>query len=503
MDRALRFRRCLGAVTVLTAVALLAGCANSLSREELVAYAGGPVPANAAAPTTIDTGSGAQTIAAPAGSEAAAAPSTTGAGQAPAAAASGAGTSADPATKASAAVSAPKGAKAGAARSAVAKPSAGAASGATATNTSVCTGPKSPVVIGAVGQLSGALGSAFIGGTKAIQAWLSKVNASGGLGCHPVKYVAADDGGDPSRHLSLVRKLVEQDKVVAMLYQTALLTGQASRDYVVSKGIPVIGQEGGELHWGSAPNFFNHGTSGRPLIDFTVIAGARAALAEGKKKLGTLTCQEVSYCNTADKSWAELAKQVGLDPVYRGQTSLLTVDFTSQCLAAKQAGVEVLAVAFESTGIHRIAQSCASVGYQPMIVCTSVQSNLDFTEDKNLEGVVVAQPYLPWFLDGQQAIRNFQGVLRQFAPGLQLDSASINGWTAAQLFSRAHKAFTADTVTSEGILNALATVRNDDLGGLTYPLSFYPGKPQETKRCGWIMKVRDGKFASDGKRFCG
>jgi ABC-type branched-subunit amino acid transport system substrate-binding protein len=189
--------------------------------------------------------------------------------------------------------------------------------------------------------------------------------------------------------------------------------------------------------------------------------------------------------------------------VYRGQSSLLTVDFTSQCLAAKQAGVEVLALAFESTGIHRIAQSCASVGYKPMIVCTSVQSNLDFGEDRNLEGVVIAQPYLPWFLNDQPAIATFQAVLRQFAPGLQLDSASINGWAAAQLFSRAQKAFAADTVTSEGITEALATVRSDDLGGLTYPLSFSPGKPQETKRCGWIMKVRDGKFTSDGKRFCG
>src|SRR5882757_671327 len=501
MDRVSRRRRGLGAVTVLTAFALVSGCANSLSHTELVAAASG-ISAAAPGPTTIDAGTAATvggTAPAPVGATVAA-PAASGGNLPVAPAASGAESGAVLPTKG---VAATKSA-AGATTDKTGTPGKKAASPSTASaNIPVCSGPKSVIMVGAVGQLSGVLGSAFIGGTRAIQAWLSRMNAAGGLGCHPVKYVTADDGGDPARNLALVRQLVEQDKVIALLYNTALLTGQASRDYLVSKNIPVIGQEGGELFWDSSAIFFNHGTSGRPLIDFTVIAGARAALAEGKKKLGTLTCQEVSYCNTADNSWAQLGAQVGLEPVYRGQSSLLTVDFTSQCLAAKKAGVEVLALAFESTGIHRIAQSCASVGYKPMIVCTSVQSNLDFVDDRNLDGVVIAQPYLPWFLNDRPAIQIFQTVLRQFAPGLPFDSASINGWTAAQLFSRAEKAFAADTVTSKGILDALATIKNEDLGGLTYPLSFSPGKAQDTKRCGWIMKVQGGKFTSDGKRFCG
>jgi branched-chain amino acid transport system substrate-binding protein len=480
---------------------LVSGCANSLSHDELV-KASQPVAAAPGA-TTID----AAAAAAAGGPAAVPLGNTTTAAGAPAAKAQAVpvtpSSTVAPAATGTAATAPQVGKVAKAASPGKKAAPSGASANAAPASVPVCTGAKAPIVIGAVGQLSGVLGSAFIGGTRAIQAWLTKINGTGGLGCHPVKYVTADDGGDPARNLALVRQLVEQDKVIAMLYNTGLLTGQASRDYLVSKNLPVIGQEGGELFWGTAPNFFNHGTSGRPLIDFTLIAGARAALAVGKKKLGTLACQEVSYCNTADKSWADLGKQIGLEPVYRGQSSLLTVDFTSQCLAAKKAGVEVLALAFESTGIHRIAQSCASVGFKPMIVCTSVQSNLDFVDDENLDGVVIAQPYLPWFLNDRPAIQAFQAVLRQFAPGLPLDSASINGWAAAQLFSRADKAFAADVVTSKGILDALGTVKNDDLGGLSYPLTFTPGKPQDTKRCGWIMKVQEKKFTSDGKRFCG
>jgi branched-chain amino acid transport system substrate-binding protein len=471
------------------AIALLAGCANQLSHDELL-QAAGRAPVGTVAqqePAAAEPSAGAVP-------ESGSVPSSAGAVgavlHAPDQSTSVAGTSSGKRAQLTPGPSASK----------VTVPVAGGAAGGLVPV--ACTGPKAPVVIGAVGQLSGPLGIGFIGGTRAIQAWIAMVNAQGGPGCHLIKYITADDGGDPSRHLSLVRQLVEQDHVIAMLYQTALLTGQASRDYVVSKKIPVIGQEGGELQFFDAPTFFSHASAGRPLIDLTMYAGARAAKADGVSKMGILTCTEVTYCGVADADWDAIAKKQGLDLVYRGKASLLNVDFTSQCLSAKNAGTEALVVAFESTAIHRIARSCASVGFKPIIVLTSVQSNADFAEDPALDRAVVAQPILPWFLTDRPAIRQYQSVLNKWAPGLPFDSASLNGWGAAQLFSRAASAFAADVVTSEGITKALSTVKNDDLAGLTYPLSFSPDKPQEPKICGWVVRMLKGQFVSDGKMFC-
>jgi len=479
------------AAAVVTVLALLSGCANQLSHAELVRQATGADvsrPAAAAVdstPAEAQPGGTAISVAPPASSGAPARDETVQIPGAIAPAPAANTVAKHHRTAATPTVSSP----------AKASVTAGAAS--------TCTGPKSPIVLGAVGQMSGVLGIAFVGGTHAIQAWISMINAGGGLGCHPVKYVPVDDGGDPARNLALVRRLVEQDHVIAMLYDTALLTSQASTSYLESKNVPVVGQEGGELEAVNSPIYFNHASSGLPLIQLTEIAGARVAKAEGKTIVGTLTCQEVSYCNTADKAWAELAPKLGLRLAYRGQASLLNVDFTSQCLAAKNAGVQALVLAFESTGIHRIAQSCAGVGYHPLIVCTSVQSNPDFKTDENLADVVIAQPVHPWFLADFPAIRQYQSVLRQYGPDVSIDSASINGWTAAQLFSRATSAFAADTVTSEGIMKALWSIKNDDLGGLTYPLSFRPDKPQQQQRCGWVVRVHGGQFTSDGQRFCG
>ena len=478
-------------VAVVVAGSLLAaGCGNAKSTEELVqeALAGNQITVSGGqtAPGAVDVGGIPVDGAAAAPGAVGAAPAATGGTSAVAAPGAGSGSA---------------GAQAGGTTKATAGGGGAPAAGVKA-GTAGCTGPKSPVVIGGVGQLTGVLGTLFSGGAKAVSAWVAATNAAGGLKCHPLKYISLDDGGDPSRHLALVRRLVEQDKVAAMVYQSALITGQASKDYILSKKMPVIGQEGAEQHWTESPLFFDHSTAGKSLVDWTIVAGARAAIGEGKKVLGTLTCQEVVYCTVSDSSWKELGVKLGLKPVYTGKASLLNVDFTSQCLAAKNAGVEVLGLAFDTAAIERIAQSCSAVNFKPLFFYTSVQSNLSFTGNPNLADSVIAQPLRPWFLTEHPEIREFQAAIKKYAPGLAIDSSSLNGWAAGTLFERAAPAFEADTVTPEAILKAMWQVKNDDMDGLSWPQTYTEGKPYVRKVCGWIVRVRPGKFETDGKMSC-
>src|SRR5207249_97425 len=83
------------------------------------------------------------------------------------------------------------------------------------TGTSSCSGPKSTITIGTVGTQSGVVGTYFASGVQGVQTWVSAINAAGGLNCHPVKFLVADDGGDPSRNQALVQQFVERDRVLA------------------------------------------------------------------------------------------------------------------------------------------------------------------------------------------------------------------------------------------------------------------------------------------------
>src|SRR5436305_1927585 len=78
-------------------------------------------------------------------------------------------------------------------------------------------------------------------GGAAAPAWVADVNARGGLAGHPVQLITADDRGDPSQAVSLARRLVEQDGVIAFFGLPDPTTAQAILAYLETKGVPAIG----------------------------------------------------------------------------------------------------------------------------------------------------------------------------------------------------------------------------------------------------------------------
>src|SRR5205814_697743 len=77
-------------------------------------------------------------------------------------------------------------------------------------------GKKSEIVLGAFGAESGVIGSVFASIPPADRAWAADINARGGLNGHPVRLIMGDDGADPVRSQALVRRMVEQDHVLAI-----------------------------------------------------------------------------------------------------------------------------------------------------------------------------------------------------------------------------------------------------------------------------------------------
>jgi hypothetical protein len=65
----------------------------------------------------------------------------------------------------------------------------------------------------------------------------------------------------------------------------------------------------------------------------------------------------------------------------------------------------------------------------------------------------------------------------------------MQGWVATQLFDDAATNVPEPT-TSQAILNGLWTIRNDDLGGTTYPLTFVKGQDARQQYCGWLIEIR-------------
>jgi branched-chain amino acid transport system substrate-binding protein len=349
------------------------------------------------------------------------------------------------------------------------------------------------------------IGQVTADGPKAVQAWVVWTNATrGGIDCHPLKYIVLDDHGDPAVNQSEAQQLVEQDHAIAIVHPTGALGGAGSVSYLAQKGIPVIGDGGSGYGDGTSPTFFPQMAVGAPLYTSTI--GAAATMSGGRgngSKLGAVYCIEISICSGIGAAARQLGPTFGFAVAYTAGASLAAPDYTSNCQAARQAGVQTLVIGLDGNSIERFARSCASINYHPTYLGISYTVYLSMAPDPNLDGMGVGELTLPWLATNNPAVAQFRSVIKQYAPGVALGPTALAGWASAKVFELATQQI-PDPPTSRGILDGLWSIKNNDLGGLTIPLTYVRNQPTTPPGCWWLVQIKGGQFTmpDGGQRHC-
>jgi branched-chain amino acid transport system substrate-binding protein len=353
-----------------------------------------------------------------------------------------------------------------------------------------CTGTESTLTIGTVGEQSGIFAPFLVPGVQAVQAWVASVNAHGGVNCHPIKYIVKDDGGDPSTAQSEVQELVEQNHIVAMVYMDAPIAGNASVSYLSSHGIPVIGSEGGSDWFYTKPNYFPQITTGVTALGALIGAIAKIGAKSGKHTLGVLSCLEAALCSSLYGVAPGLASANHVTLAYRGQASLTQPSFTAACQAAQSAHVDMFVVGMDTNSIERLLANCDTINYHPLYITGGPLVAPALIADKAAEGFYVAS-YSDLYNDtANPQIKALVSTLAQYAPGIPPSIDATAGWASAQLFEYALEH--ASAATPAGIIAALDKVKNNDLDGLTVPLTFTAGANPPRTTCYWVGQVSKG-----------
>ena len=359
----------------------------------------------------------------------------------------------------------------------------------------------SPLTIASIGMLSGVTGTVCGPQIQTVQIWVKDINERGGLNGHPVRVLVYDDGSDPARHKAQAQEAVEQRGAVAFVGNCETLSGQGTVAYVTTKRIPVIGAFGG-LPWSyTSPMYFPIASESTNMTETFLPSVASQAIPRGKRKLAVLVCAEADACKEAGRFANEQAKGLGFDLVYSGQASLVQPDFTPECLAARNAGADVFFTYFDPNGSKRVAASCARQDFRPVYGMAN-QIIDDMKNDPNFDGAMGPTQVFPFFQSNTPATAEYQRAFRAYGkttPGL----ASAFGWTAGKLMEKAGARLT-EPPTSEAILAGLWSLQHEDLGGLTYPLSFTRDKPATPKTCWFDLIIQKGAWTTpdDYKLHC-
>lgn len=351
-------------------------------------------------------------------------------------------------------------------------------------------------MIGHVGSYAGVF-SGFANGPKAVEAWAQLMNANGGIDGHRVRVIVAEDGGDPARHLALVRQIVEEQGAVAFVGCFCPATGQGAVEYLNKKRVPVIGGSVTSLWYYKSPMHFPQVSQGDAYVRIFAGSTAEVAVPQGKTKLAVLACSEVQVCKDEAQGVPGNAKEFGMEVVYSGQASLAQPDYTAECLAARNAGAEVMALAFDPNSFPRIARSCSSVGYKPLFSLVSDVTNAT-PQIEAMDGALIGNPVRSWTDLANPGVAEMTRAAKAYAPkGLDsIDNSFAIEWVSAKLFERAARGRLSATPTAEDVLKGLWSIKNDDLGGLTYPLTFTEGQDDPQMACWSIVMISQKKFTS-------
>ncbi|MBI4321146.1 MAG: ABC transporter substrate-binding protein [Chloroflexi bacterium] len=192
-----------------------------------------------------------------------------------------------------------------------------------------------PYRIGALYSQTGNLATYDVVASKGVKLLAEKINKAGGVNGHPLEIIMYDPESKPEQVVALAKKLIQQDKVIAIVGPSATAQAGPLVPIVNEAKIPNVAQQGSMLLNSKHPYAFSSMSSG------LVVAEVALAWAQKKgiKKIGMLTRGDVMG-EVAMPMTEPALKKTGITLVGTEKYLVTDKDMTVQLSKLKAAGSE-------------------------------------------------------------------------------------------------------------------------------------------------------------------
>jgi branched-chain amino acid transport system substrate-binding protein len=336
---------------------------------------------------------------------------------------------------------------------------------AEATATSAAEAPgvtDTEILLGVDAPLAGVSGAVYSQIPEATEAYFKYVNETqGGVCGRKIVYKVEDNGSDPAKALEAARKLVEQDKVFAIVGSVDDLPHQGNWDYINEKGVPDLLLSAGGNRFGTDPQ--GHPWTVQMIPSYTIegtFFGRYISENLPGKKVGVL------YENS-DQGIDELAGlKKGLDPEKNEIVSeqiyeLTDISITSQMANLQNSGAEVVMLGSTPGFTAQAIKEADRHGWHPEWFMSYVNADdmlFSFASPELLEGAISFQAFkLADWADDPAVARHYE-IMRDYggpAPANFTLYGQLLAEVAVEALSRA-----CDNLTREGLMEAVASIKD-------------------------------------------
>ncbi|MEA4884201.1 MAG: ABC transporter substrate-binding protein [Clostridia bacterium] len=346
------------------------------------------------------------------------------------------------------------------------------------------------VLIGAFQDQSGPAAVVGINMRKGMEAYLNWINAQGGVNGRKIKLIVEDDGFQASRSIAATKKLVEQDKVFALVGTLGTPGLAATIDYIVEKDVPSIYQGSGisSLAYPPKKQFFpvqpNYISEGRIIAQYVV--------EHLKHKRIAVACEQTDIGSQGLRGVKDQLSRYNMEPVEVVNFGAADVDFSSQILKLIKAKPESVIIYSTLKPCAGLLKQAATMGLNAQFLTTYV--NADPVQMPALAGEacvgLIAPGWVPVLGNDADSAKYLEIYQKSF-PKEMPSAFAAAGFIAAEVFTEGLKR-AGNNPTREGLIAAMETFNDWDgimAKGITYTPEFRSGKASM-----YFMKFMKPKF---------
>jgi ABC-type branched-subunit amino acid transport system substrate-binding protein len=317
------------------------------------------------------------------------------------------------------------------------------------------------ILLGAEVILSGTMGAVYATIPNATKAYFDYINdADGGVCGRKIVYRMVDNKDDPAVAIQVARKLVEQDKVFAMVGSLGDSPHPASWEYLNEQGVPDILASAGAHRFGADPE-------GHPwtvqMIPSYYVEGVLFGQYISENMPGKTVA--VLHADLAGGIDAMAGLEEGLDEskneiVAEEIADYAAISINSQIANLKKSNADIM-IAFSSPGFVAQAMKVANnMGWNPqwLIEYTSADDMMfQFASPKLLEGAITFQALKMADWRDDPAVARHYEIMQQYdgpAPTNFTIYAQVLGETAVEILTRS-----CDNLTREGLMESVESLQ--------------------------------------------
>jgi len=347
------------------------------------------------------------------------------------------------------------------------------------------------ILFGQSAAFAGPARALGIGMREGILAAFQEANAEGGIHGRRLELVSYDDGYEPDRAISNTKKLIEQDRVFALIGEVGTPTSKAVQPIASANGVPFIGPFTGAefLRNPHKPTVVN--------VRASYFQETEAMVHHLTKDLGfariAILYQDDSYGRAGLAGVERALARRGMELVAEGTYMRNTTAVKRAVLAVRNSDPEAVIMIGAYEPCAEFIKVAKRIGVDSLFL------NVSFVGSKALatelgefgQGVIVTQvvPF-PENTD-LPLVARYQKALKKFNPVAEPGFVSLEGYMVGRLVVQALESMD-EPITRKSLISTIVDKGTFDLGGVE--LEYGPADNQGMDQVFLTVIQSDGSF---------